>query len=127
MAENNIFLQAIRNKLRFENNGLISTEDLFDLSLLALNRIAVAVDAKLKTQQVSFLNNATVKKSDDSLRLEILVEVIRMKEEEAAAEKEAKARKELQQRALEIKASRKAQALLEMPDADLDKIIAGDF
>ena len=75
----NIFEQATRAKLRFSTpNGMVSTEDLWDLPLTSLNSkranlddIARTLDAELKsTASVSFVSNVSevnaTPKLDDS-------------------------------------------------------------
>jgi hypothetical protein len=94
MAETNPFLAATKQKLRFvTTGGHFSVEDLWDLSLKDLDRIAVKIDEGLSGSRKSFLENpdskATAAKSDDELRLEILKGVIETKQNDNKAKKAA--------------------------------------
>ena len=61
-----MFEVASRKKIRFQHNGVISVEDLWDLSLTSLDKIYMELDAKIeKTQQKSLL--ATKNKDDKEL------------------------------------------------------------
>lgn len=87
----NLFLSATRNKLRFESSkGLLTVENLWDLSLNSLNELAKGINRKLKdSQEESFI----VKKSNTDvvleLQLEILKAVIKTKQEEATTRAES--------------------------------------
>lgn len=93
MSEVNPFLLASKKKLRFTTNGgLLGVEDLWDLSLKDLDRIAVKIDETLGAgARKSFLENpdpkATAARSEDELRLEILKAVIGAKQDENKAKK----------------------------------------
>jgi len=94
----NIFEKASRNKVRFTTEkGLLTTEQLWDLSLTALDKIARAVNSELKAvTEESFINiTPDRRKGEFELQLDILKFVIAVKMEakekaEIAAEKAAK-------------------------------------
>jgi predicted RNA-binding Zn ribbon-like protein len=90
----NTFLEATRRQLRFATaKGAINTEDLWQLSLKSLDQIALSIDARIQPQKKSFLDNPDAKASreqaDNELALEILKEVIRIKQDENRAALEA--------------------------------------
>lgn len=90
----NAFLEATRRQLRFATSkGAINTEDLWQLSLKSLDQIALAIDAKIQPHKKSFLDNpdpkASREQADNELALEILKEVIRIKQDENRAALEA--------------------------------------
>lgn len=77
-----LFLSASRSKLRFSTTkGLLSTEDLWDLSLESLNNIAKAVNRDLKaSQEESFIVKRSAADATLELKLEILKHVIATKQ-----------------------------------------------
>lgn len=88
----NIFIAASREKLRFETNkGFLTTEDLWDLSLVSLDNIAKAVNRKLKdSQEESFIEKKTTATTELDTKLEILKFIIATKQDEAAVKSNAK-------------------------------------
>lgn len=85
------FVLASRRKLRFQGKqGLYGVEDLWDLNLIALDKLAQAVNKRLKEQaEESFIpaKNRPRDRSDDVLSLEILKFVIETKVNEQEASK----------------------------------------
>lgn len=98
----NIFENASRRKLRFTTSkGTVSTEELWDLSLQALDTLAKGVNKTLKdSQEESFLTPKSTGDTESELRLEILKHVI--SEKQIAAEK-AKLRAERSEKAARIR------------------------
>lgn len=83
----NTFLEATKRQLRFAtSSGHLSTEDLWQLSLRSLDKIALSIDEKLQPNKKSFLENPDTKanqqQAHDELAIEVLKEVIRVKQEE---------------------------------------------
>lgn len=76
-----IFEKAAKKKLRFTSNkGLLSVEDLFDLSLTSLDNIAKAVNRKLKDEvEESFIQKKSNSSTELELQLEILKHIIKHK------------------------------------------------
>ena len=98
MAE--VFEQAANVKLRFESSkGLLSTEEVWDLSLTSLDMMARAVNKRLReAEEESFIPIAHQPRvvSHDMLRLEILKHIITTKAEQRdAARKKAEDRAKL--------------------------------
>lgn len=87
MSNINLFELAARKKLRFESSrGLLSTEQLFDLSLQALDQIAIALDKKIRdTAPKSFISDKPAVDSDAQNSLEIVKHIIEYKQKQAAA------------------------------------------
>lgn len=84
------FEKATRLKLRFSTSqGQLSTEDLFDLDLKALDMIAKRVNTELRNEgEESFIPTKTSKVcTNNTLRLEILKFVIADKVQEQDARK----------------------------------------
>lgn len=97
--DNTHFAIAAKNKLRFSTSrGQLSTEDLYDLSLKDLDRLAVAIDAEIGTDRKTFLANAdstpaSKSRVENELRLEILKAVIEDKQADNAAKRAAAEKK----------------------------------
>lgn len=91
MDNNQLFVAASRCKLRIATaKGSLTVEDLWDLSLKALDDIAVKLDAQLAPPaRRSFLENpdvkADVKMEQDRLALEIIKVVIETRQAENKA------------------------------------------
>lgn len=82
----NLFEQATRNKLRFASSkGLLSTEDLWTLTLEQLNIIAVELNKELKETEISFINST---KANELLQLKF--DVVKFIIDVKLAEKEEK-------------------------------------
>lgn len=87
----NIFETASKIKLRISTGrGLLSVEDLWDLSLESLDTIAISVNKELKAnQEESFIGKKTKANDILELKLEILKHIITVK----LAEKQVKAQR----------------------------------
>lgn len=93
--DKNLFEIAARKKYRFNTSkGLLTTEDLYDLSLDSLDRIAVSVNNEIKESQTeTFLSKTPKSNADAENKLEILKSIITLKQDQAAAKKEATERR----------------------------------
>lgn len=81
----NIFEQAVKLKLRFgSDRGVLLTEQLYDLPLTVINKVAMATNTELKSlTEESFVEvRSDPLKSVLELKLEILKHVIKDKLEE---------------------------------------------
>ena len=94
---NSLFILASRKKFRFAFvRGSVNSEDLWDLNLLDLDKIAVALDAEIqKAGGKTFIAKRTASTTELNQKLEIVKHVIQTKQDEADAakdrrEKEAK-------------------------------------
>ncbi len=90
---NTLFIIASRKKFRFTfTRGSIGIEDLWDLNLLDLDKIAVALDAEIqKAGGKTFIAKRTASTTELTNKLEIVKHVIQTKQDEADI---AKARRE---------------------------------
>jgi len=118
-----LFEKALRNKLRFEGSGqgLLSTEDLFDLSLTSLDKMAKAVNKLLRDEgEDSFIPTATPKRAThNDLRLEILKHIISVK---VAAEETRKNRADTLARISTLKTLAEAKANEQLASQSLEDI-----
>ncbi len=90
-----LFLIAAKNKFRFETTkGALAAEDLFDLNLASLDRIAQGLDEKIqKLPRKSFIGRSTASDTGLSQQLSVVEAVINVKqaENDKAKTKAAKA------------------------------------
>lgn len=118
-----LFEKALRNKLRFEGSGqgLLSTEDLFDLSLTSLDKMAKAVNKLLRDEgEDSFIPTTTPKRAThNDLRLEILKHIISVK---VAAEETRKNRADTLARISTLKTLAEAKANEQLASQSLEDI-----
>lgn len=84
------FKLATQQKLRFQTNkGLLSTEQLWDLSLDELDALAVSLETEHKqSAKKSFLVKTSVKDKTAKLRFDVVIDVLgtMVAEQEAALE-----------------------------------------
>ena len=85
------FKLASQQKLRFQTNkGLLSTEQLWDLSLKDLDALAVSLETEHKESgKKSFLVKTSVKDKTAKLRFDVTLDVLNTKVEEMQAAQEA--------------------------------------
>lgn len=76
-----MYKEALQKKLRFKTNkGIITVEDLFDLSLQNLNTLAIMLDKKVsEAPKKSFIEELPTEENDDELRFNIVKDVINTK------------------------------------------------
>lgn len=93
------FKLASQQKLRFQTNkGLLSVEQLWDLSLEDLDALAVSLETEHKESgKKSFLVKTSAKDKTAKLRFDVVLDVLNTKveaEQAALAERERKAKNE---------------------------------
>ena len=124
MQNVNIFEVANSKKFRFNFKGLISTEDLFDLSVKDLDSIFKTLNSQLKqTREESLLE---VKSTEDQIldiKIEIVKHIFNLKQEEEAKRIKAKENKEKKQKLMEILANKEDQDLLNKSKEDIQKML----
>ncbi len=94
-----MFEKASRLKLRFDTErGIVSCEDLWDLSLQELNRIAKALNKDIKSlEEEDFLEDVNAEDAIVKLKFKLVIYILDTKKEERRKLKEAveiKAKKE---------------------------------
>ena len=108
----NMFEVAVRSKVRFPFKGLISVEDLFDLSVESLDMIFKVLNSQVKQAKEESLLTARTKQDEElTLKVEIVKYVVKVKLEEEAARLHAREQREKKQKIMEIMANKQ--------DADL--------
>lgn len=117
----NMFEQASRLKLRFKaSNGLISTEDLWDLPLSQLDVIAKGLRKELREADDSF-----IEESKTDVKLELRFEIVKYVITTKIAERDARAAQRdkaaRRQQLLEALEGKKAESLKNMSVEDIEK------
>lgn len=125
MSEVNLFEVATRENYLFPFKGMINVIDLWNLSLTNLDSVFKTLNAEVKKSEEESLLNAKTKEDEDlTNKIEIIKYIVNKKLVEKEARENEKKNKEKRQRILEIKAKRQDEALENMSDEDLDKLLA---
>ena len=112
MEANKMFEVAVRNKFRFPFKGVISVEDLWDLSVQQLDGIFKTLKSQeKKAQEESLLNTRTPEDEALKTKIDIIRYIVTVKLDEAKQAEHAKENRDQKQKILGI--------LAEKQDADL--------
>lgn len=111
-----MFDKVTRNKLRFSSTkGMLTVEDLWDLSLTTLNDMAKVLNKKLKTDQESdFLDETPKENSDDRLRFDTVLHILEVKKKEKKDREEQLDKKTKRERLLGLLAEKQDAQLREL-------------
>lgn len=124
MENKKMFEMATRRKMRFPFKGLISVEDLWDLSVKNLDLVYKSLNSELKqVQEESLLDVKTESDKELDLKIEIIKYIVAIKLEEEKSRLEAKERKEQKQKILEVLATKKDQELNNKSVEELQEIL----
>ena len=120
-----MFENALKNGFRYPSNkGLITTEDLFCLSLNDLNEIAKKINKLIKdSEEESFISGPNFNNNNDSKRLDIIKHIINLKINEQNAKMIEKSNAEKRQRILEIINKKDEESLKNMSKEELEKLL----
>ncbi len=120
----NIFEYAVENKLRFPYKGLISTEDLYALSVSDLDTIYKTLKREAKRNGEESL---LATKSNDDVALDTKIEIVKYIVEKKLAQVEARktaaANKAKKEKILSILEEKQDAALKNMSEEDLRKML----
>ena len=112
MEANKMFEVAVRNKFRFPFKGVISVEDLWDLSVQQLDGIFKMLKSQeKKAQEESLLDTRTPEDEVLKTKIDIIRYIVTVKLDEAKQAERAKENRDQKQKILGI--------LAEKQDADL--------
>ena len=120
----NMFEVATREKMRFPFKGMISVEDLWDLSVQNLDKVFKTLNSQRKEAQEESLLN--VKSSADEVldtQIEIVKYIFNVKLEEQAARAKAAENKEKKQKIMALMAKKDDEAMENMSKEDLQKLL----
>lgn len=124
MAVENIFEYATRNKVRFSFRGLISVEDLWDLSLTNLDFIYKELNKQSKqSEEKSLLNIKTQEDELLNVQIDIVKHIVSVKLAEKEAREKASAKKAQKQKIMSIIAAKQDEALQNSSIDDLKKML----
>jgi Rps23 Pro-64 3,4-dihydroxylase Tpa1-like proline 4-hydroxylase len=120
-----MFEIATRTKMRFPFKGMVSVEDLWDLSVKDLDSIFKTLNAQVKkSQEESLLTTKT--KEDETLatQIEIVKHIVKTKLDEVETAKQSKELKEKKQKIMEIIAAKQDESLHNASVEELQAMLA---
>lgn len=119
-----MFEYATRNKVRFPFKGLISTEDLWDLSLTNLDSIFKTLNKQVKlSEEESLLNAKTTEDKELDVQIAIVRYIVHVKLAEHEAGEKAAVKKAQKQKIMSIMAAKQDEALHNSSIEDLQKML----
>lgn len=119
----NLFEIATREKYRFPYKGMISTEDLWDLPMTALDSIYKALNRNVKVQAEESLMSESEADPKAQNMVEIVKHIFSVKREEANARKAAAENAEKKRHILDILARKQDEALNAKSEEELMKML----
>ena len=124
MENQNIFELASRMKIRFAYRGMITVEDLWDLSVQELDRIFQKLNKALKeSKEESLLSPQAKEDSELNVQVAIVRHIVEVKLAEAAIALAAVERKANKEKILSILADKQDDSLRNMSSEDLTKML----
>lgn len=119
-----MFEYATRNKVRFPFKGLISAEDLWDLSLTNLDSIYKTLNKQVKqSEEESLLDTKTTVDKELDVQIAIVKHIVAVKLSEQEEKEKASAKKAQKQKIMAIIASKQDEALQNSSVEDLKKML----
>ena len=120
----NKFEVAVRNKYRFPYKGMISVEDLWDLSLTSLDSVYKTLNSEKKQSEEDSLMST---KDEKTTELQNKIDIVKYIYSEKVAEREKKKmeteNKAKKQRIMEILANKQNAALENMSEDELKAML----
>ena len=124
MTVENIFEYAVRNKVRFPFKGMISVEDLWDLSLTNLDSIYKTLNKQVKqSEEESLLSTKASVDTELEVQIAIVKHIVSVKLAEKEAAEKASAKKAQKQKIMSIIATKQDEALQNSSIDDLQKML----
>ena len=124
MTTTNIFEYAVRNKVRFPFKGMISAEDLWDLSLTNLDSIYKTLNKQVKqSEEESLLATKTSVDTELEVQIAIVKHIVSVKLAEQEAREKDAAKKAQKQKIMSIIATKEDEALHNSSVDDLRKML----
>ncbi len=125
MSNEKMFEIATRSKFRFPYKGQISVEDMWDLSLPALDSVFKALNSQMRqVKEESLLS--TKSKADEvlELQIEIVKYIVSVKLAEKEAREKAAEKSAQRQKIMEIMAKKQDESLENASMEDLQKMLS---
>ena len=124
MTVENIFEFASRNKVRFPFKGMISVEDLWDLSLTNLDSIYKTLNKQVKqSEEESLLSTKASVDTELEVQIAIVKHIVSVKLAEKEAAEKTSAKKAQKQKIMSIIATKQDEALQNSSIDDLKKML----
>lgn len=124
MNNNELFIFATRNKVRFPFKGMISVEDLWDLSLTNLDSIYKTLNKQVKqSEEESLLNTKASVDTELEVQIAIVKHIVSVKLAEKEVAEKASAKKAQKQKIMSIIATKENEALQNSSIDDLKKML----
>ena len=124
MTVENIFEFASRNKIRFPFKGMISVEDLWDLSLTNLDSIYKTLNKQVKqSEEESLLSTKASVDTELEVQIAIVKHIVSVKLAEKEDAEKASAKKAQKQKIMSIIATKQDEALQNSSIDDLKKML----
>lgn len=126
MKSERMFELASRKKMRFPFKGLISIEDLWDLSMENLDSIFKTLNSQLKKveEEESLLTAKTKEDEELQTKIEIVKYIFDNKLDERNLKQKDKEKKEQKQKILEVLANKKNEALQNKSIEELNAMLS---
>lgn len=119
-----MFEYSVRNKVRFPFKGLISVEDLWDLTPTNLDSIYKTLNKQVKqSEEESLLNTKTTVDKELDVQIAIVKHIVAVKLAEQEAREKASAKKAQKQKIMAVIASKQDEALQNSSVEDLQKML----
>ena len=107
-----MFELAVRTKMRFPFRGMVSVEDLWDMSVKDLDSVFKSLNSQVKqAKEESLLDTKTKENEILNTQIEIIKYIVAVKLEEESLRLKAKERREQKQKILEIMATKQDESL----------------
>ena len=124
MTVENIFEFASRNKVRFPFKGMISVDDLWDLSLTNLDSIYKTLNKQVKqSEEESLLSTKASVDTELEVQIAIVKHIVSDKLAEKEAAEKASVKKAQKQKIMSIIATKQDEALQNSSIDDLKKML----
>jgi len=119
------FKEASKQKLRFQTSkGLLSVEQLWDLSLNELDALAVALEVDVEESgRKSFLTKTSSKNKLAKLRFDLALDVLTSKQEELQAANEKAETKEHNKKIISLIAEKQDESLRNKSIPELEALL----
>lgn len=119
-----MFEKASRLKLRFQYNGSLSSEDLWDLSLEHLDALYLKLKAEAKeVNQDGLLSKPTRETRILDIKIQMVKRVFEVKQAEAEARKTRAERRAKKERLMEVLAEKQDKAVSRMSADKIESLI----
>lgn len=123
MSTANIFEVATRKKYRYPYKGMITTEDLWDLPLTALDGIYKTLNKQAKQSQEESLLNTSATNETLENQIAIIKYIVATKQQEQVDRLKEKERAEQKQKIMEILADKQDETLKGKSVEELQKML----